>query len=159
MFFFAANLSFIFSCGIRIYAAAQKVHISTSKLWVQCRLTCSPFVSMPEWLRGQTRNLMGFARVGSNPAANGTWLDGRAVQGASFRHWSLRRRGFESHSNHFLFFLAQIAQNSANIKYKQNRSAAVSGLDGRAVQGASLRHWSLRRRGFESHSNHTSPLV
>ena len=28
-------------------------------------------------------------------------------------------------------------------------------LDGRAVQGASLRHWSLRRRGFESHSNHT----
>ena len=25
---------------------------------------------MPEWLRGQTRNLMGFARVGSNPAAN-----------------------------------------------------------------------------------------
>ena len=36
-------------------------------------------VSMPEWLRGQTRNLMGFARVGSNPAANGPWLDGRAV--------------------------------------------------------------------------------
>ena len=58
------------------------------------------FVSMPEWLRGQTRNLMGFARVGSNPAANDSWLDGRAVQGASFRHWSLRRRGFESHSNH-----------------------------------------------------------
>ena len=37
------------------------------------------YVSMPEWLRGQTRNLMGFARVGSNPAANGSWLDGRAV--------------------------------------------------------------------------------
>ena len=30
-------------------------------------------------------------------------LDGRAVQGASLRHWSLRRRGFESPSNHFLF--------------------------------------------------------
>ena len=58
---------------------------------------------MPEWLRGQTRNLMGSARVGSNPAANDAWLDGRAVQGASFRHWSLRRRGFESHSNHFIF--------------------------------------------------------
>ena len=60
---------------------------------------------MPEWLRGQTRNLMGSARVGSNPAANDAWLDGRAVQGASFRHWSLRRRGFESHSNHRDFFL------------------------------------------------------
>ena len=36
-------------------------------------------VSMPEWLRGQTRNLMGSARVGSNPAANEPWLDGRAV--------------------------------------------------------------------------------
>ena len=57
---------------------------------------------MPEWLRGQTRNLMGSARVGSNPAANDAWLDGRAVQGASCRHWSLRRRGFESHSNHAL---------------------------------------------------------
>ena len=34
----------------------------------------------------------------------------------------------------------------------------VSGLDGRAVQGASLRHWSLRRRGFESHSNHYIPV-
>ena len=34
-------------------------------------------------------------------------LDGRAVQGAGFRHQSLRRRGFESHSNHsenFFFF-------------------------------------------------------
>ena len=31
-------------------------------------------------------------------------LDGRAVQGAGFRHQSLRRRGFESHSNqpHFV---------------------------------------------------------
>ena len=27
-------------------------------------------------------------------------LDGRAVQGAGFRHQSLRRRGFESHSSH-----------------------------------------------------------
>ena len=30
-----------------------------------------------------------------------SWLDGRAVQGASFRHWSLRRREFKSPSNHF----------------------------------------------------------
>ena len=30
-------------------------------------------------------------------------LDGRAVQGASFRHWSLRRRGFKSPSNHIFF--------------------------------------------------------
>ena len=67
-------------------------------------------VSMPEWLRGQTRNLMGSARVGSNPAANDAGLDGRAVQGASFRHWSLRRRGFESHSNHF-FFLGPLMPN------------------------------------------------
>ena len=42
---------------------------------------------------------------------------------------------------------------------KRRPGGALSGLDGRAVQGASLRHWSLRRRGFESHSNHTSPLV
>ena len=61
---------------------------------------------MPEWLRGQTRILMGSARVGSHPAANDAWLDGRAVQDASFRHWSLRRRGFESHSNHFSSVLA-----------------------------------------------------
>ena len=35
-----------------------------------------------------------------------TRLDGRAVQGAGFRHQSLRRRGFESHSNQstFCFF-------------------------------------------------------
>ena len=33
-----------------------------------------------------------------------TRLDGRAVQGAGFRHQSLRRRGFESHSNHLNFF-------------------------------------------------------
>ena len=31
-------------------------------------------------------------------------LDGRAVQGAGFRHQSPRRRGFESHSNQFLYF-------------------------------------------------------
>ena len=69
---------------------------------------------MPEWLRGQTRNLMGSARVGSNPAANDARLDGRAVQGASFRHWSLRRRGFESHSNHF--FLGPLI---SNLEQKQ----------------------------------------
>ena len=39
-------------------------------------------------------------------------LDGRAVQGAGFRHQSPRRRGFESHSNQkgftftFIFFFA-----------------------------------------------------
>ena len=76
-------------------------------------------VSMPEWLRGQTRNLMGSARVGSNPAANDAGLDGRAVQGASFRHWSLRRRGFESHSNHayvFFFFFSQQPDDSAAVQ-------------------------------------------
>ena len=88
--------------------AHQQDQKSTEFLWMHCRPTCLPFVSMPEWLRGQTRNLMGFARVGSNPAANGTRLDGRAVQGASFRHWSLRRRGFESHSNHFDFFWSNL---------------------------------------------------
>ena len=30
-------------------------------------------------------------------------LDGRAVQGAGFRHQSLRRRGFKSHSNQITF--------------------------------------------------------
>ena len=36
-------------------------------------------------------------KIGGRPS----WLDGRAVQGASFRHWSLRRREFKSPSNHF----------------------------------------------------------
>ena len=35
-------------------------------------------------------------------------MDGRAVQGAGFRHQSLRRRGFESHSNHLKFFFLSI---------------------------------------------------
>ena len=32
-------------------------------------------------------------------------LGGRAVQGASFRYWSLRRHGFESRPNHFLRYV------------------------------------------------------
>ena len=38
-------------------------------------------------------------------------LDGRAVQGAGFRHQSLRRRGFKSHSNHKLFFFCDVEKN------------------------------------------------
>jgi hypothetical protein len=29
---------------------------------------------MPEWLSGMTRNHVGFARAGSNPAAHGLYL-------------------------------------------------------------------------------------
>ena len=32
-------------------------------------LTIGQVGSLPEWLRGQTRNLLGYARAGSNPAA------------------------------------------------------------------------------------------
>ena len=50
-------------------------------------------------------------------------LDGRAVQGAGFRHQSLRRRGFESHSNqskveyHDIqpFFIFSLAAQKRNI--------------------------------------------
>ena len=43
-------------------------------------------------------------------------LDGRAVQGAGFRHQSLRRQGFESPSNHLNFFFAFNIPKSARVK-------------------------------------------
>ena len=42
-------------------------------------------------------------------------LDGRAVQGAGFRHQSLRRRGFESHSNHSENFFFCDVENNKNL--------------------------------------------
>ena len=44
--------------------------------------------------------------------------DGRVVQGGSFRYYSLRRRGFEPHSLHFLFWLP--------IRLPSNSSTCVS---------------------------------
>ena len=32
------------------------------------------FVDVPEWLSGMTRNHVGFARAGSNPAVHVTWI-------------------------------------------------------------------------------------
>ena len=59
---------------------------------------------------------------------------------------------------HMFFFFSFFPNSPTTLRpcnQKRRPGGALSGLDGRAVQGASLRHWSLRRRGFESHSNHT----
>ena len=54
------------------------------------------------------------------------WLDGRAVQGASFRHWSLRRREFKSRSNqlldfYFITLLYSVSRNRLKIKEAVSR--------------------------------------
>ena len=52
-------------------------------------------------------------------------LDGRAVQGAGFRHQSLRRQGFESPSNHFTFFLQKSVQAGCRVALESSRLAQL----------------------------------
>ena len=78
-------------------------------------------------------------------------LDGRAVQGAGFRHQSLRRRGFESHSNQSTFFLfINQRQNLILALAQHERAGTVPPCSvGRAQDSYSC------GRGFESHGGST----
>ena len=55
-------------------------------------------------------------------------LDGRAVQGAGFRHQSLRRRGFESHSNQSTFCFFSKHESNFVLRFCQKFSLESSRL-------------------------------
>ena len=71
-------------------------------------------------------------------------LDGRAVQGAGFRHQSLRRRGFESHSNQLPFCLLRMHFYFKCVVLETHRFATP-------VSGLSIAHmtsWSFRPKKY-----------
>ena len=94
---------------------------------------------MPEWLRGQTRNLMGFARVGSNPAANEVQVGWPSGLRRQFQALVSSEAWVRIPLQSFWSFLA-LKNLIAGKKWIDRLVGMMTWLDGRAVQGASLRH-------------------
>ena len=131
---------------------------------------------MAEWLRRQTRNLVGSALVGSNPAdvvppfafplnvfpavADTCTLalqvscvySTRVVFNPSKVKIRVR---VPMDAKPVIFFSPSFPRDEWIFGIPYTMVVNLR-LDGRAVQGAGFRHQSLRRRGFESHSNQST---